>query len=120
MPPTESQTMSKTIQLTDGFGKMNRRTRQAVIRFHKYNKDAKPSNWYRANLMLYCPRYDEDVDLLGGYATYEEHYRHVQSIVQPHEQKYTHDEVYNVDLDAIENGPPEHLWSQISPGTEEA
>ena len=112
--------MSKTIQLTDGFGKMNRRKRQAVIRFHKYNKDAEPSSWYRAKLMLYYPWYDEDVDSLGGYATYEEHYRHVQSIVQTHEQKYTHDEVDNVDLDAIENGPPEHLWSQIAPGTEEA
>ena len=50
-----SETMSKTIQLTDGFGKMNRRRREAVIRFHKCNKDIEPSNWYRAKLMLYYP-----------------------------------------------------------------
>ena len=118
LPPTESEILSKTIKLTDGFGKMNRRKREAVIRFHKYNKDAEPSNWYRAKLMLYYPWYNEHVDLLGGYATYQEHYRHVQSIVQAHEQKYCHDEVDNVNLD--ENGPPEHLWTQIAPSTEEA
>ena len=48
---------------------------------------------------------DEHLDLLGSYATYEEHYQHVQSIVRNHEQKYCHNEVDNVDLD--ENGPPE-------------
>ena len=54
--------------------------KKAVIRFHKYNKDAEPSNWYRAKLMLYYPWYNEQRDLLGGYTTYAEHYQHVQSI----------------------------------------
>ena len=62
--------------------------------------------------MLYYPWYD---DLLGDYATYEEHYQHVQ---QNHEHKYCHDEVDNVNLD--ENSPPEYLWSQIAPSTKEA
>ena len=118
LPPTESEVTSKTITLTDGFGKMNRRTREAVIRFHKYNKDAEPSNWYRAKLMLYYPWYHEERDLLGGYDTYEQHYQHVQAIVDTNEQKYCSDEVDNIDLN--ENGPPEHLWSQIAPSTEEA
>ena len=65
LPPTESETMSKTIIITDGFGKMSRRKRETVIRFHKYNKDAEPSNWYRAKLKLYYPWYNEDTDLLG-------------------------------------------------------
>ena len=118
LPPVESETMSKTITLTDGFGKMNRRKREAVIRFCKYNKDAEPSNWYRSKLMLYYPWYSESTDLLGDYSTYEEHYQHVQAIVHTNEQKYCKNEVDNVHLD--ENGPPEHLWSQIAPCTEEA
>ena len=81
LPPTESETMSRTRTLSDGFGEMNRRKREAVKRFHKYNKDAEPSNWYRAKLMLYYPWYNEDTDLLGGYDTYEQHYQHVQSII---------------------------------------
>ena len=118
LPRAESEIMSKTIKLTDGFGKMNRRKREAIIRFHKYNKDAEPSNWYTAKLMLYYPWCNEQTDLLGGYETYEAHYRHVQAIVHTNEQKYCNSEVDNVNID--ENGPPEHLWSQIAPNTEEA
>ena len=51
------------ITLTDGFGKMNKRRVEAVIRFRKYNKESEPSNsWY-----------NEQTDLLGGYSNYEEH-----------------------------------------------
>ncbi len=35
--------MSTQIELTDGFGKMNKRKDEAVIRFRRYNKDAEPS-----------------------------------------------------------------------------
>ena len=112
IPPTDTKYMSKTITLTDGFGKMNKRKKEAVIRFRRYNKDTEPSNWYRAKLMLYYPWYNEHRDLLGGYATYKEHYQHVQSIVDSNEQKYC-DNVDNVDIN--EHGPPEHLWSQIAP-----
>ena len=68
--------------------------------------------------MLYYPWYNEHRDLLGGYATYKEHYQHVQSILDSNEQKYCCDSVDNVDIN--EHGPPEHLWSQIAPSTEQA
>ena len=64
LPPSDTDTTSTQIQLTDGFGKMNERKREAVIRFRRYNKDAEP---YRAKLMLYYPWYDEHADLFGGY-----------------------------------------------------
>ena len=48
LPASDSNTTSTQIQLTDRFGKMNKRKREAVIRFRCYNKDAEPSNWYRA------------------------------------------------------------------------
>ena len=66
--------MSTQIKLTDDFGKLNKCKQETVIRFRQYNKDAEPSNWHRAKLMLYYPRYDEQADLLGGYSTYEEHH----------------------------------------------
>ena len=83
----ESETTSSRITLTGGFGKMNKHKREAVIRFRRYNKDAEPSNWFRAKLMLYLPWYNEDTDLLGGYSTYEEHYHHVYSTIVA---KYSH------------------------------
>lgn len=46
LPPCDSETTSSQITLTDRFGKMNRRKREAVIRFRRYSKDAEPTNWY--------------------------------------------------------------------------
>ena len=117
LPASDSETMSTQIKLTDGFGKMNKRKQEAVIRFRRYNKDAEPSNWYRAKLMLYHPWYDEQADLLCGYSTYEEHYRHVHATVVANESKYSQADIEDIDID--ENGPPEHLWSHIAPSTEE-
>lgn len=97
---------------------MNKRKREAVIRFRRYNKEAKPSNWYRAKLMLYFPWYNEQTDLLHGCSTYEQHYNHVKAAVLANESKYCQTHVDDVDID--EDGLPEHLWSQISPTTEEA
>ena len=89
LPHVESDTTTTKITMTDGFGKMNKRKQQAVIRFRKYNKDTDPSNWYRAKLMLYYPWFDEQADLLGGYPSYEAHYRHVSDTVLTNESKYT-------------------------------
>ena len=118
LPASESDTMSTQIKLIVGFGKMNKHKWEAVIRFRWYNKDAEPSNWYRAKLMLYYPWYNEQADLLGGYSTYEEHYRHVHSIMVATKSKYSQTDG-DVDIDIDEDGPPEHLWNYIAPSTEE-
>ena len=68
--------------------------------------------------MLYYPWYDEHADLLGEYDTYEEHYTHAKSIVLANESKYSQTDVEDVEID--ESGPPEHLWNQIAPSTEES
>ena len=52
LPASENDTTSTQIKLTDGFGKMNKRKQEAVIRFRWYNKDAEPSNWYKTNAIL--------------------------------------------------------------------
>ena len=118
LPASDSKTTSTQIKLTDGYGKMNKRKQEAVIRFRRYNKDAEPSNWYRAKLMLYYPWYNEQTDLLGSYSTYEDHYRRVHSTVVANESKYSQADIDDVDID--EDGPPEHLWSYIAPSTEQS
>lgn len=117
LPPSESETTSLKITLTDGFGKMNKRKREAVIRFRKYNKDTDSTNYCRSKLMLYYPWRDENRDLISTFATYEEHYNNVQTLVLGNETKYnlTSDEFVQYD----EEGPPEHLWADIAPSTEE-
>lgn len=53
--------------------------------------------------MLYFPWYSEETDLLGGYSTFEEHFRNVQSSVIANEKKYTLSDVENIEID--EDGP---------------
>ena len=118
LPVNETETMSSQIVLSNGFGKMHQRKRQAVIRFRRYNKDSEPSNWHRAKLMLYFPWYNEQSDLLGGCATYEEHYHNVVSVVVANEQKFTISNVEDADFD-VENHP-QHMWDQLAPSTEES
>ena len=106
------------IKLTDGYGTMHKRTHEAVIRFTRFNKDKEPSNYYRAKLMLYYPLHNEDVDLLGNYETYEEHFNNVQNVVMENELKYNETPDDNAEYN--ESGPPEHLWANIAPNTEES
>ena len=116
LPGHESQVSSKKITLTGGFGQMHERNKPAVIRFRKYNKDSDASNWYRAKLMLYYPWYDETVDLLGGYSSYAEHYDQVKSVVYDNEQKYTMEQVEDMQIN--DDSRPEHAWCHLAPNTE--
>ncbi len=116
LPPTETDTEPTQITLTNGYGKINKRGNQAVIRFRTFNKDTDSTNWFRAKLMLYYPWFNESNDLLGGYSTYEDHYNHVKHIITTNEQKYT---LANIDgLEIDENNIPEHAWNMIAPNTE--
>ena len=112
LPDIENEVTSTQITLTGGFGKMSKRKQQAVIRFRKYNKDTDPTNWYRAKLMLLISR-----QICWLSYSYEAHYRHVSDTVLTNESKYTKESVDDVDAD--ENGPPEHLCNSIAPSTEE-
>ncbi len=116
LPPNETDTESTQITLTNGYGKMNKRRKSAVIRFRTYNKDYDSTNWFRAKLMLYYPWLNETTDLLGGYSTYEEHYNHIKPIIVANEQKYTLADIEVLEVD--ENNIPEHAWNQIAPNTE--
>ena len=118
LPPVNIDTgkASNKIKLTDGYGQMHQRRREAIIRFMRYNKEKNPTNWFRSKLMLYFPWYNEEIDLLGGHSTYELHYRIVHAIVLTNEQKYTLSNIEDIELD--EDGPPQHVWDQLAPGTE--
>ena len=108
LPDSDSEGSTKKITLTGGYGQMHERRQQAVIRFRKYNKDSDSSNWYRAKLMLYYPWYDEESDLLGGCASYAEHYELVRAVVIENENKYTDELTISVSVHACRNSPWQH------------
>ena len=80
--------LPKTIRLKRSAGGMRKRKREAVIRFRKFSKEKKPSDFYRAKLMLYLPWRNEDTDLLGGYPDYASHYFAVCESITAIEAKF--------------------------------
>lgn len=66
--------------------------------------------------MPHYPWFDEQADLLGGYPSYEAHYRHVCHTVLTNESKYAKTAVDEINFD--KDGSPKHLWNSIVPSTE--
>ena len=105
----------RKIKLTNNFGTMHKRNREAIIRFHKPNKEKSPQDFFRMKLMLYLPWRNEASDLLGGYPDYYSHFQSCEDILLRNEKKYT------ADIDDLmeylqrlnESGPPQHMWSTI-------
>ena len=55
---------SESIKLKNDHGRMYKRRREAIIRFHRFNQEKEPSKVYKSKIM---PWRDENSDLLGGY-----------------------------------------------------
>ena len=110
----------KSIMLKNGMGRMHKRRREAVIRFRKFNSAKDTNNFYRAKLMLYLHWRDEESDLIANYSDFATHYHAIAENIQENEGRFT----MNLELidQAIHensvNGPPEHMWASIAPGTE--
>ena len=120
-PEPESTERCPRIQLKNGLGYMYKRTRETIIRFHRFNQEKEASKLYRSKLMLYLPWRDESTDLLGGYMDFRSHYEDKSDDILANEQKYS----VNATLigeamdDLHERGPPQHAWDQVAPGAAE-
>ncbi len=101
-------------------GKMKRRGREAVIRFHRFRGDTEAH--FHSKLMLYTPWRDEEVDLIGECQTYEESFQAQVNLIAVNEAKYTQNAevLQQAENDLHENGPPDHAWPALAPGAEEA
>ena len=123
LPPPEDQDSKKSqrILLKNGLGHMYKRRREAIIRFHRFNREKEASKMYRSKLMLYLPWRNENADLLGGYPDFRSHYEDKCDDVLANEQKFSHNAtLINEAMDDLtEHGPPQHAWDQVAPGASE-
>ena len=88
------------IDLKDGLGKMRKRSRPCVIRWHKTSKLKDPEEYYLKLLQLYLPWRDES-ELRHANGTYESKFAHVQHQIQEVIQK--HQSYEDIDLDDLKN-----------------
>ena len=112
---------SESIKLKNDLGRMYKRRREAIIRFHRFNQEKEPSKVYRSKIMLYLPWRDENSDLLGGYMNFRSHYEDKKDDILENERKYSQNatEIDEAIDDLTEHGPPQHAWDQVAPGAAE-
>ena len=75
------QSKGEIITLKDEMGKMRKRKRPCVMRYHKVSKLKDSELYYFILLQLYLPWRNED-ELKGNFSTYEERYSNVESIIR--------------------------------------
>ena len=122
LPPSEDQQTSLLrVQLKNNMGSMYKRSREAIIRFHRFNHEKEADKLYRSKLMLYLPWKDEDIDLLGEYPDFREdvdllgeypdfrsHYEDKHDVILANERKYSQNSTLISEAmdDLTEHGPP--------------
>ena len=117
----EHDTQHTRINLQYGLGVMYKRTKEAVIRFHRFNQEKEADKLYRSKLMLYLPWRNETIDLLGDYIDFRSRYEDNIETILAIEQKYSQNATIISDAidDLNEHGPPEHAWNLVAPSTTE-
>ena len=109
-----------TINLKDGLGKMQKRSREAIIRFPKHNIEKDSEKYYRAKLMLYYPWRQEN-NIMGESASYFDQYRNCLEDITENAQHYTQNgpSFEEAMQDLNEFGPPVHAFANVAPGVEQ-
>ena len=98
--------------------KMVKRTKQAVIRYHKFSEYKQPESYYHSQLILFIPWRNEEHDLLGDHETYFDSHSDCEETVNSNRsyiQKY--EQLMN---EAIEHNDeqPVNAWDAIASETQ--
>ena len=121
--PGDSDEIGHTnvIKLQNGLGKMRKRKRKAVIRWHNFNIEKEPEKHYRSCIMLFLPWRAEE-KLRGSYMSYEDRYNDEIERINATEKMFIHheDEINSAFEHLQAAGPPQAAWDNIAPGAEEA
>ena len=83
----DDQNRSRYSVLQNGF-KVTLRSRPKVLRYVRYSEKIDPNHFYREQLMLFQPWRNENSDLLGGFETYVDHYKHIFKRIQAKRREY--------------------------------
>ena len=77
----------KTITLKNGMGKMRKRSRPCVIRYHKVSKLKERNEYFMVLLQLFMP-WENENDLKGQCETFEEKFNEVEEDIKPNILKH--------------------------------
>ena len=117
---TGSEEAGHIIVLSNNLGRMKKKNKPNVIRFHQCSMTKEPEMYFYNKLLLYMPFKNEVSDLKEGFESYSEHYHSKKEAIEEIENRL----MSNADMvdEAVENfqehGPPVHAWDQVAPETE--
>ena len=77
------------VKLKNGIS-IRRRKNKRVIRYVGYSKKTNTENYYREKILLFLPWRSEETDVLGGHATFEQHYTSKGYVIKAKQVQYEH------------------------------
>ena len=108
------------ITLQNGLGRMRKRKRKAIVRWHNFNIEKESEKHFRSRIMLFLPWRSEDT-LQGNYISYEDrHNDEIEQIKAKEGAFIHHEEDINDAFKLLQTvGVPQAAWDTLAPGTEE-
>ena len=110
----------KAIHLKNAkLGCIMKRTRDAVMRTHRFSDD--DYRYYYSKLLLFLPWRNEN-DLMGGYSSYEEHYNNMKDLIERNALAFrmnSEDVIDGALNDYMSNQPTELEWHESRSGEKE-
>jgi len=92
---------TETITLKNELGKMKKRSRPCVMRYHKISKISDPEQYFMILLQLYLPWRNEN-QIKGEFSTYNLKYQSVATTVQPNIKKHNYSfEQFDINQDDL-------------------
>ena len=124
--PASEQTVDDDDQLlcddshdtAGGQKSLKKRRRPRIIRYVRFAV-GEPEKHYREKLMLFTHWRNEETDLLGGFPSFEERYKHIKSELTEQIKAYEpfSDAVDNAEI-ALAADAPEEEWDELAPGAQ--
>lgn len=96
---------------------MKKRTKQAVIRYHKFCLGTERELLYYSELQMFKPWRREEVELVQGKQSYEDSYNDNLNIINANKSFIQHHTTLIDDAirEIEEHGPPEDAWNKLAP-----
>ena len=74
--------------ITVGNHRVVLRTKPKILRYVNYNQKVDSENYYREQIMLFCPWRNEEKDLLKNYKTYQDYFETIRESIQLKKMEY--------------------------------
>ena len=94
------------------------RIKPKIIRYVHYNEKVDSNNYYREQLMLFHPWRNEEKDLLGGYETFQDHYKAIKTEIQVKKTEYDANLELSDEVEVAVETEIQHCFDNVCPNVE--